>query len=178
MRPSDRSTASANSHSEPEVEELSNIESRIQRERTAGERLAGLAVRGAGSMPFVAFHVLWFAAWVVVNLGLLPGIAPFDPFPFAFLTLVVSLEAIFLSLLVLIAQNRITKEADRRALLDLEINLLAERESTKTLAILQRISDRLGLEPDGDPEAERLAEPTNVEELAEAVETNPVSGEK
>jgi uncharacterized membrane protein len=153
-----------------DVQTLSNIESRIQSERTMGERVARLAVKGAGSTEFVVAHALWFAAWVVVNLGGIPTIRPFDPFPFPFLTLVVSLEAIFLALLVLIAQNRITKEADRRALLDLQINLLAERESTKTIHMLQRISEHLKIKPRRDKEAEHLAAPTNVEELVDALE--------
>jgi uncharacterized membrane protein len=167
-----KAPAEPRSPPEPELETISSIEHRIQRERTIGERLAGLAVRAAGSMPFVVAHVLWFGAWSIVNLGLLPGVAPFDPFPFPFLTLVVSLEAIFLALLVLIAQNRISKEADQRALLDLQINLLAERESTKTLDILQRISGHLGLDdPARDEEANQLAAPTDVNELAEALPT-------
>ncbi|HJS74311.1 MAG TPA: DUF1003 domain-containing protein [Vicinamibacteria bacterium] len=154
---------------ERDVETISTLQRRFQRERTTGERLAGFTVQGAGSMAFVVAHFLWFAAWIPVNLNLIPGVPAFDPFPFSFLSLVVSLEAIFLALLVLIAQNTLTKEADRRALLDLQINLLAERESTKTLALLRRISRRLGTE-DGDEEAERLAANTNVEELAEALE--------
>jgi uncharacterized membrane protein len=155
---------------EADIQSLLRIESRAQSERTFGERVAGFAVRGAGSMTFVAAHVLWFAAWVMVNLGAVASVPPFDPFPFPFLTLVVSLEAIFLALLVLIAQNRITKEADRRALLDLQINLLAERESTRTLDLLQEIGERLGIKADGDEETERLATRTDVEELAEALE--------
>ena len=78
------------------------------------------------------------------------------------------LEAIFLALLVLISQNRLSREADRRALLDFQINLLAERESTKSLAILRRIARRLGVD-DKDKEAEHLAASTNVAELAEAL---------
>jgi uncharacterized membrane protein len=154
---------------ERDVETIAALERRFQRERTVGEHLAGIVVQGAGSMAFVAGHVLWFAAWIAANLNLVEGVSPFDPLPFQFLTLVVSLEAIFLSLLVLIAQNTLTKEADRRALLDLQINLLAERESTKTLELLQRISRRLGVE-DGDRETAHLATTTDVEKLAEALE--------
>jgi uncharacterized membrane protein len=120
-------------------------------------------------MSFVVVHLVWFTAWIAVNLDLLPGTTPFDPFPFGFLTFLVSLEAIFLSLLVLMAQNRMTKEADRRALLDLEINILAEQEGTKILEKLQRIAAKLGIE-DADEETRELAGPTNVNELAEVLE--------
>jgi uncharacterized membrane protein len=160
--------AAKSSRPERDVETISTLEKAFRRERTIGERLAEVSIRGAGSLPFVGAHVLWFAAWLGVNLNLVPGVSAFDPFPFPFLTLVVSLEAIFLALLVLISQNRLSREADRRALLDFQINLLAERESTKSLAILRRIARRLGVD-DKDKEAEHLAASTNVAELAEAL---------
>jgi uncharacterized membrane protein len=149
---------------------VSQLEARARRDRSPAERMATLANETAGSMWFVGLHLVWFGAWIAVNLGLVPGIRPFDPFPFAFLSFAVSLEAIFLSLLVLTAQNRMTKEADRRALLDLEINILAEQESTKTLATLQRIAAKLGLEEAADQEARELAGRTNVSELAQVLE--------
>ena len=77
---------------------------------------------------------------------------PFDPFPYAFLTLVVSLEAIFLSLFILMSQNRAALHADRRAHLDLQINLLAEHESTKTLELLKALCEHHGLACSQDPE--------------------------
>ena len=67
---------------------------------------------------------------MATNLGLIPGVEPFDPYPFELLTVIVSLEGIFLALLMLMAQSRMSREADKRALLDLRINLLAEQESS------------------------------------------------
>jgi len=151
------------------LEALSEVEEKIIRDRTISERFAGFATKHAGSMTFVVFHVMWFAAWILVNLGLV-GLAPFDPFPFGFLTFMVSLEAIFLALLVLIAQNRMAKEADKRALLDLEINTLAEQESTKTLEMLQAICEHLSLPVDGEEEATELAQKTDVRALAEELD--------
>jgi uncharacterized membrane protein len=161
-----RKTGSSQEH---ELDALLKIEERIQRERSAGQKIAWWASEYAGSIRFVLLHLIWFAAWIVVNSGVV-AVRPFDPFPFPFLTLVVSLEAIFLTLFVLITQNRITKEADRRALLDLEINLLAERESTASLAILKKISEHLGLDGAGGDREERLATRTNVAKLARALE--------
>jgi uncharacterized membrane protein len=155
---------------ERELETLLKIEQRIQQERSPGQKLAWWASEYAGTMGFVLLHVIWYAAWIVLNSGLIAGIEPFDPFPFPLLTTVVSLEAIFLTLFVLIAQNRLTKEADRRALLDLEINLLAEHESTASLSILKKISAHLGLMDADDQEEERLATRTNVAKLARALE--------
>jgi uncharacterized membrane protein len=93
----------------------------------------------------------------------------FDPSPFGLLTLGMSLEAIFLTIFVLLSQNRLTRQADRRAHLDLQINLLAEQESTRTVALLQRIADHLGLprQPAGEDE---LATPTDIRHVVTALE--------
>ena len=88
-------------------------------------------------------HVVWFTFWVLANLSLIPGIKPFDPYPFPFLTMAVSLEAIFLSLFVLASQNRMTAQADKRSNLDLQIDLLAEREMTAVVRLLQDIARHL-----------------------------------
>jgi uncharacterized membrane protein len=102
-------------------------------------------------MSFVFFHVIWFGIWIALNLGIF-GIKPFDPFPFGLLTMVVSLEAIFLSTFVLISQNRFSAEADRRADLDLQMGLLTEYELTRTLKMLDAIQDKKGIENDSDQE--------------------------
>jgi uncharacterized membrane protein len=116
------------------------------------------------------FHLVWFLVWLLVNLHAIPGIQPFDPFPFNLLTMVVSLEAIFLSLFVLISQNRLSQEADKRAHLDLQVNLLAEKETTMILRMLQDISERLGVAGSTTKELRDLIKETNVDELAEKLE--------
>lgn len=87
----------------------------------------------------------------------------------------VSLEAIFLSLLVLMAQNRLTKDADKRAHLDLQINMLAEQESTATLKMLEQICQHLGITDRGEEEHE-LATATDVSELAKSLDDKLTSG--
>jgi len=119
------------------------------------EKAADAITRFSGSMPFVYIHAGWFAAWVVVNLGLV-GLPPFDPYPFGLLTLIVSLEAIFLSTFVLLSQNRQAAIADHRADLDLQINLLAEYEVTRILSLVDRIADKLGIDACKDPELREL----------------------
>ena len=89
---------------------------------------------------------MWFSAWVTVNVGVIRGIRPFDPFPFPFLTMTVSLEAIFLALFVLASQNRLARQSDRRSHLDLQIDLLEEREMTAVLQLLQDIAQHLDVE--------------------------------
>src|SRR5207237_2261372 len=126
---------------EHNVRLVAELEEKALATRSVGEKIGDAASRLIGSMPFVLFHFVWFAAWILVNLGVVPGIRPFDEFPFGLLTLVVSLEAIFLSLFLLISQNRMTRQADKRAHLDLQINLLAEAETTRNMQLLERIAD-------------------------------------
>jgi uncharacterized membrane protein len=80
----------------------------------------------AGSLRFVYIHSVWFGIWVVFNIGLFGAALKFDPFPFGLLTMIVSLEAIFLSTFVMVSQNRQSARADLRAKLDFETNLRAE----------------------------------------------------
>jgi len=134
------------------------------RERTVQERLADAITSFSGSMVFVYLHILWFGAWLLVNTGRV-GISSFDPFPYGLLTMIVSLEAIFLSTFVLISQNRFSDEADRRAELDVHIGLLAEHEITRVLQMLDAIQDKLGIENDADSELADLEMETKPEDV-------------
>jgi uncharacterized membrane protein len=160
----------AHAQAEKNVDAIMRLEQDAIEERSPAEHLADKVTKAAGSTPFVIFHILWFGGWILVNVGLIPGVASFDPFPFSFLTLVVSLEAIFLTLLVLMSQNRMTKEADKRAHLDLQLNILAEQEATMILRMVQRISRHLGLEEETDAELPRLREKTDVHQLAKTLD--------
>jgi uncharacterized membrane protein len=152
------------------VETIMALEEQAIHRRTSTEHAADVITKFAGSTPFLLFHLLWFAVWISANTGLLPGIKSFDPYPFSFLTLVVSLEAIFLSLLVLMAQNRMTKEADKRAHLDLQINMLAEQQNTLMLKLLQKVCERLEIDSESDEIMREMAEETDVHQLAEELE--------
>ena len=123
--------------------------------RTVQERLADVITSFSGRMEFVYLHVVWFAGWIGWNLGAF-GARPFDPFPFGLLTMIVSLEAIFLSTFVLISQNRLSVEAERRTSLDLQIGLLTEYELTRALKMLDEIQDHLGIYQDPDSDLEEL----------------------
>jgi uncharacterized membrane protein len=123
-------------------------------ERSLQDRAADAVTAFAGSMVFVHLHIAWFAVWVLLNTGRV-GVHPFDPFPYGLLTMVVSLEAIFLSTLVLITQNRMSEEVEHRADLDLHIGLLTEHELTRVLQMLGAIQDKLGIE---NHEASELAD--------------------
>jgi len=85
-------------------------------------------------MIFAYVHIVWFGMWILINTGRL-GVRAFDPFPYGLLTMIVSLEAIFLSTFVLISQNRLSEEAERSSDLDLQIGLLTEHELTRVLQL-------------------------------------------
>lgn len=124
-----------------------------------------------GTFAFVALHLLWFAGWVAVNLGLVPGVAPFDPFPFGILTLLVSGEGVLLALFILISQNRMTRQADRRAHLALQVSLLAEQELTLLLQLQQRLcAHGGGTPPADDAAARRLLQQTDVQDVVRELE--------
>ena len=118
---------------------------------------------------FVWVHMIWFGAWVILNV--LPGIPHFDLFPFTFLTLVVSLEAIFLSTFILISQNHETRLSERRNQLDLQINLLTEQENTKMLKLLERIAEKVGAVTNDDLTLQVLEPEKLVEQIEKATET-------
>ncbi|MBX3066865.1 MAG: DUF1003 domain-containing protein [Anaerolineae bacterium] len=119
-----------------------------QQPLSLGERISDFLTRIAGHIYFVYFSLIWFGVWIVFNLGIIPRIEPFDPFPFGLLTMIVSLEAIFLSLFVLISQNRQTERDRIRNDIEYEVNLKAEveiRSLMKQVEDLQRlILDHLG----------------------------------
>ena len=151
------------------VERVAKLEADALGARSVGARCAAALIRIAGTTTFAVVHLVWFVGWISVNTALVPGIRPFDPYRFNFLTLVVSLEAIFLSIWILISQNEMERLADRRAHLDLQINMLAEQESTASIRMLQRISERLGI-PSDDTVDTALAEETDVERIATAID--------
>lgn len=158
------------------IQPQQNLETVMQLEREALEkrsvvqRIADHITAFAGSTPFVVFHLFWFGGWLLVNTGLLPGVPPFDRPPFSLLTLIVSLEAIFLTLLVLMSQNHMMREADKRTHLDLQVNMLAEQEGTATLRMLRRICARLGIEVEEADAVEHLETATDVDQLAKSLE--------
>lgn len=115
------------------------------------ERAAEAITRFAGSMLFVYLHALVFGLWIIVNLGWLPIVPPFDP-SLVILAMAASVEAIFISTFVLISQNRMAAEDDKRADLSLQISLLNEHETTKLIAIVSAIADRLGIETEVEPQ--------------------------
>lgn len=153
-------------HTRQNVRQITAIEEEARARRSRLSRAIDAIAAFAGQPIFLVVHVAWFATWIGWNLG--PR--AFDPYPFNFLTLVVSLEAILLSAFVLMAQNRMAEEADRRARLDLQVNLLAEQELTAILRVLCQIADKTGVDLSTDPVIQHFRAPTDVQEIAEMLE--------
>lgn len=151
------------------VQRVAKLEEEQLRARSISERIAAAVTRAAGTATFAIAHLVWFTVWIVVNSTWARGIErfdPFDPFPFNLLTMLVSLEAIFLSIWILISQNQMTRQAERRAHLDLQINLLAEQESTATLRLVHDIAEHLGIGGRASRRDRALVEETDIERLA------------
>jgi uncharacterized membrane protein len=148
------------------------IEEEAQHKRTTADRISDVIANFVGSIPFVVMHLVWFGVWVVINLGLLWGRLKFDPYPFALLCMLVSLEGVLLSTFVLIKQNRMSQRADQRAHLDLQVNLLSEKELTKILQLQRLICARLGIEEASqDKEVAELSSVTAVGNIAHEIDT-------
>ena len=153
------------------VEAIAQLEHQELHARSSGEKVSDFFVSIMGSMPFLVFHVVWFAVWFIINLRAIPGLAPFDPFPFGILTLIVSSEGVFLAIFILISQNRMTRQSDKRAHLDLQVSILAEQEMTMMLRMQQRLCEHLGVEVDNvKEEAKQLLEETDVHRLVSTLE--------
>jgi uncharacterized membrane protein len=120
------------------------LRTKAAHERSQQDRIADAITSFSGRMMFAYVHIVWFAIWILINTGRF-GVRAFDPFPYGLLTMIVSLEAIFLSTFVLISQNRMGEETERRADLDLHIGLLTEHELTRVLQMLDAVQDKLGI---------------------------------
>ena len=150
------------------VETIRRLDVKALKPQSLTDRLAAKIAGFAGSPPFIWIHVAWFTTWILVNT-----VAPvhhFDPFPFTFLTLVVSLEAIFLSAFILMSQAVSAGLSERRNQLDLQINLLTEQENTKMLKLLVGIGRHLGVKGFDDPDLRLLEEETRPEQLAQQLD--------
>ena len=158
------------------VKTIADLERAAQAQQSSADRIADWITRFCGSMAFVWVHVIWFSVWVIANT-VLPT-KSIDPYPFSFLTLVVSLEAIFLSTFILISENRQARIDERRNHLDLQINLLAEQENTKTLQLLEQIAKKLGVDATTDPDVKVLEQATHPDKLLEQIDKGVKQADK
>ena len=152
------------------IETVARMEREFLEQRTWAERLGDTIAGFVGTMSFILVHLLALLAWIVINTGKL-GIPPFDPYPFVLLTMIVSMEGVLLATFVLMKQNRMSRRADQRDHLNLQIDLLAEKEITKILQLQRAMCQRLGIrDAEVDLEIKELSEHTAVESLARELE--------
>lgn len=151
------------------IDAIAKVEAAVIGERSAGERFARFVIRRIGTPTSVCIHIAFFALWIAWNAAARDRVVvPFDPYPFNLLALVASVEAIVLGLLILSSQNRLQHEADRRAHLNLQINMMAELEGTKVLTMLDKLCRHFDIESDA---GELLAELTADTDPATIVQT-------
>ena len=129
---------------------------------------ADAVTRFTGSMTFVYLHLLLFGTWIVWNSGLF-GVWQFDP-SYVVLAMFASVEAIFLSTFVLISQNRMNVEADKRAELDLQISLLAEHEISRLAAMIHAIAKKTGAELPDEEEIDEISSEVRPEHVMDEME--------
>ena len=142
----------------------------LERERRRGlrDRIADTITRFSGSLTFVYVHLAIVTAWVLINAGWV-GLPKFDP-TFVLLATIASVEAIFLSTFVLMTQNRMQADADRRADLDLQISLLTEHELTRLIKMVGDMAERMGIPVSGDSELREMQRDVAPEQVLDALE--------
>lgn len=151
------------------ISALIDHERQIEKSARLQDRVADAITGFAGSMVFVVLHLVIFGGWIAVNTGVLPLLPKFDP-TLVILAMAASVEAIFISTFVLISQNRMVTAADRQAKLNLQISLLAEHETTRLMALVSAIADRLGVVTELDAEIEELQRDITPEAVLDRIE--------
>jgi uncharacterized membrane protein len=157
---------------------IKSLKSQQDERRSLSERIADFLTAAFGSMSFLVVNTVWFAVWIVINIGLIPGVEAFDPFPFGLLTMIVSLEAIALAIIVLISQNRAAKIADLREEVDLQIDMITEREITKLLQLVTNIAEKQGINLKDDEELQHMLEPTSMSDVEHVLEKQILGEQK
>ena len=152
------------------IRSVADMQQSLEESRTMVDRIADLIGGFSGSMSFVAIHIVWFTLWFLINTGVFPFIPKFDPFPFILLAMIVSVEGVLLSTFVLMKQNRMQRRSDIRDHLNLQIDLLAEKEVTKSLQLLLAICREMKIHvEEKDPELHEMANTTSIEIIAQHV---------
>jgi uncharacterized membrane protein len=163
--------ASTTSHN---IKKIADLEKNALASRSVSARIGDSIATQAGKMWFIFLHAVWFGAWIWFNAR---GKSGFDPAPFPLLNSILSLEAIFLSLFILMSQNRSASQADQRNHLELQINLLAEEENTKMLEMLQALCAYHKLNISNDPEVKAMTKKTEIHEVLSELNDNLPTGE-
>jgi uncharacterized membrane protein len=148
------------------IDAIAQLERDALLRRTVAERLSENTVKYIGSTAFLVLNILLMILWALINLNFVPAIRAFDRFPFGILALILSAESIMLTILVLISQNRLMRQSDKRAHLDLQVGLLAEQELTAVVQMLHKLCEHAGVEVDFSKHASTFGVATDVHKIA------------
>lgn len=149
---------------------IKSLKLKADERRKPVEKLADWLTDQFGSVWFLIVNAFIFLIWIVLNIDLIPGIDSFDPFPFGLLTMIVSLEAIVLSIIVLISQNREEKVNDLRGEANLQLDIHMEKEITRLLQIQKIIAEKVGAKIPEDAELNKMLKPTDMGKIEEILE--------
>jgi uncharacterized membrane protein len=153
------------------IDAIAKLEHEALLRRTPTERASDAITKFIGSTAFLLLQVLLVLTWSAINLGLIASVKAFDPFPFGILALVISSESVVLTIFVLISQNRMARQAEKRAHLDLQVGMLAEQELTAVLQMQHKICQRLGIDNESAKhELQGFSDATDVSKLASDLE--------
>lgn len=150
--------------------DIRSIKAKAAEKRSFLDILVDRTTALLGSNFFLFVNLLIFMSWIVINTGQIPGIEPFDEFPFSLLTAFVSLEAIILAILVLISQNRAAKVADLREEVQLQVNVLTEEEITRMMSMLVLLLQKNGIPIPEDQRLQEMLRDTDVRQIEKSME--------
>ena len=149
------------------IEAIAKLEHDALGRRSATERVSDVITKLVGNVGFLAIQIVLIAGWALLNVKVIPGVKPFDPFPFGVLALIVSSESVFLTIFVLISQGRMSRQSEQRSHLDLQVGMLAEQELTTILQMLQKLCQHVGVDTDSSKqEIQSFSKTTDVHKLA------------
>ncbi len=151
--------------------QIKSFKAKADAKRTVTERFADWLTSRFGSIAFLTINAIWFTAWILINTDKVPFISSFDPYPFGFLTMVVSLEAIFLAIIVLISQNREARIGELREEIELQISTISETELTKLIHLVVVLLEKQGVKIDEDPELKKMLRPINNAAIEREIES-------
>lgn len=149
---------------------IRSLKAKSDARRRPAEIIADWMTNTLGSIWFLTLNALWFIVWILINIGAIPGISAFDPFPFGLLTMIVSLEAIILAIFVLISQNRAAQVDDLREEIDLQVDIITEQELTKLIRMTSMLMEKNGIDLSGDTELQAMIKPTNMDRIEKILE--------
>jgi uncharacterized membrane protein len=150
------------------IEAIAKMERAAEEQRTFGERVADQFAAVVGSWPFIVAQTAVFAAWVVVNV--VAWSLRWDPYPFILLNLVLSFQAAYASPIIMMSQNRQSRLSEQRNRLDLQINLLAEQETTEILRLLRKLCEKQGIPLDEEVNVAAFEQATRPERVVHQIE--------